>query len=453
MTKHLTIILTIIIASFTTLCHADVPTGSWRGELDLGRMKLPLVVNLSKDGGGNVSCTLDSPSQGVKGLATTVELCTADSISLTCSAIGASYQGRVEGDAIKGVFSQRGHSFPLDLAPEAAMEERRPQTPRGPFPYTVVDTTFTTPDGAVMSATLSMPAATGKKKVPAVVMVTGSGAQNRDEELFDHKPFAVIADYLARHGIASLRYDDRGFGKSTGDLASATTFTFKDDAASGIRFLKSLDGIGKVGVLGHSEGGTIAFMLGASRLPDFIVSLAGAAVPAKEILLDQNGHALEMLGLSGDDKENHLRLISLMFDAAAEQAREGVSRPIDIDSLVAQSGITANPQIVASMKMNDRARTPWFNTFVALNPMEFLKKTKCPVLAINGDKDTQVNGPANLGVIEKTIPKAEIHLMPGLNHLMQHADTGEMSEYSQISETISPEVLEIIADFINKKAR
>lgn len=229
--------------------------GAWRGELDLGRTKLPLVLRFSESEAGETRCTLDSPSQGARGIEMAVELCTADSVALSCEALRARFTGRVMGCLIRGRFEQQGAKLPLNLVPEIVIGERRPQTPKPPYPFSVVDTVFTAADGAVMSATLCMPAEAEGTAVPAVVMVTGSGPQNRDEELMDHRPFAVIADYLARRGIASLRYDDRGTGSSTGDFASATTYTFKDDAVSGIKFLRGVEGIGRVGVLGHSEGG------------------------------------------------------------------------------------------------------------------------------------------------------------------------------------------------------
>lgn len=421
--------------------------GSWKGELTLGATKLPIVFNFSESGDGSTQCTLDSPAQGAKGIPATVAYCTSDSISLTCNAIGASYSGRIMHDAIKGSFSQRGYSFPLDLLPEAPIEERRPQTPRPPFPYEVIDTAFVAPDGAVMSATLTMPERLSGNKVPAVLMVSGSGPQNRDEELMDHRPFAVIADYLARNGIASLRYDDRGTGQSTGNFLTATTYTLKDDAKSGIAFLRTIDRIGKTGVLGHSEGGTIAFMLGAENVPDFMISLAGMAISGKETLLRQNGRRLDQVAIGDDDKESILTLIGRVFDTMHEQNLKGESTAIDIDSIVKESGLTVNPLIASSLKMTQQQRSPWIDAFIGLNPRTYLKEVKRPLLAINGDKDTQVY-PDNLSVIQELVPQAQIKLMPGLNHLMQHAVTGDAGEYGDIRETISPEVLESIAQFI-----
>ncbi|MCD8235392.1 MAG: alpha/beta hydrolase [Prevotellaceae bacterium] len=442
--KHLITLLTVILLS---VGQAYGLTGSWCGELAIGQAKLRLVFHFSETADRTTQCTLDSPSQGVKGLPTTVTFCTADSISLTCSTIGASYHGRITNLSIQGTFQQHGYSFPLNLSPEVPLEERRPQTPKPPFPYSTIDTVFAAPDGALMSATLTIPDNVPNKKTAAVVMVTGSGPQNRDEELFDHRPFAVIADHLARHGIASLRYDGRGTGKSAGNFLTATTDTLKGDAMSGITFLRSIASIAEVGVLGHSEGGTIAFMLGAEDAPDFIVSLAGLAISGREGLMKQNSHLLDRSRLTDTDKENGLKLIGLVFDTMIEQRRMGVSSSIDIDSIVRASGLTIAPQIVSSLKMTQKIRTPWFDALLSLNPREYLKNVKCPVLAINGEKDTQVEAD-NLAVIQELVPQAQTRLMPELNHLMQHSVSGEADEYDKIQETISPEVLDIIVQFI-----
>ncbi len=437
----------LLAALMLTASDAIALRGSWRGELDLGQMKVPLVFNFSESVSGETSCTLDSPSQGAKGIATEVVRCDADSISLTCNVIGASYTGRISAGAIKGRFQQRGYEFPLDLTPDVALEDRRPQTPRPPFPYSVVDTTFVAPDGAVMSATLTLPQTTDSRKFPAVVMVTGSGPQNRDEEYCDHKPFAVIADILARNGIASLRYDDRGTGKSTGDYLTATTHTIKDDAVSGIDFLRSIPGIGKVGVLGHSEGGTVAFMVGAEKKADFIVSLAGMAISGKETIMRQNSHSLDKMTLSDTEKANSLKLIELVFDIITSQVKSGTAAPTDVYKLAAENCLQVPDQILQSLKMTQSTRAPWIDAFLVLNPREYIDKVRCPVLAINGEKDTQVY-PDNLTVIKKHAPQAKTMLMPRLNHLMQHAVTGEVSEYDEIRETISPEVLDAIVNFI-----
>lgn len=422
-------------------------TGRWRGDLAVGGRKLPLVFVFTESADGSTGCSLDSPSQGAKDIPAEVTLCTADSIALTCKAIGATFSGRIADGEIAGRFAQSGFSFPLLLSREQPIEERRPQTPREPFPYTVTDTAFVSADGTRLCGTITMPSVERGRKVPAVVMISGSGPQNRDEEIFEHRPFAVIADYLARNGIASLRYDDRGTALSGGDFKSSTTYIFRDDARSAITFMRGIEGVGPTGALGHSEGGTIAFMLGAESTPDFIVALAGMAVPARETLLAQNRRALDRMPLDSVTKANTMALIGILFDSIAAQCRRGERHTIDIDSIARSSGLAVPAMIANSLKATERARTPWFDTCLTLDPAEYLDKVTCPVLAINGDLDTQVEATSNIAAIKKHVKGADTRIMPGLNHLMQHAETGDSSEYGEIAETISPEVLELILGF------
>lgn len=436
------------LASMTVVAAvAQVPEGAWRGDLVVGSASLPLVFNFAKAEDGKTTCTMDSPAQGARGLYIDVMHCSADSVALICRQIQATYSGHVSSGRIDGTFGQAGRFFPLVLTPEAAIEERRPQTPKAPYPYFVKDTTFTAPDGAVMAATLTLPATPSSARVPAVVMVTGSGPQNRDEELFEHKPFAVIADMLARNGIASLRYDDRGTGKSTGDFSKAVTATFRDDAAAGVDFLRGIPMIGKVGVLGHSEGGTIAFMLGAQGKVDFAVSLAGMAVSGKETMLRQNAAALERSGITGTSADNNLKLISLVFDKIAEQNKQSKAEQLIVSDIARDLGVATDPGVVLSLQTMQRQRTPWLDAFIGLDGRDYLPDVKCPLLAIGGDKDCQV-APDNLDVVRSLVPQARVLLMPGLNHLLQHAVTGRADEYATIRETISPDVLTAIADFI-----
>lgn len=444
-----------LMAAVAVLFCADALAlnGAWRGELAVGEMKIPLVFNFAENGAGETSCTMDSPSQGAKGIPVTVVLCTSDSISLECNSIGVKFNGNISDDTIVGKFVQHGFTFPMTLKPDAPLQERRPQTPQPPYPYIVKDTVFMAPDGVELSGTLSIPIVEKNQVVPAVVMVTGSGPQNRDEEMLDHKPFAVIADYLARNGVASFRYDDRGTGKSKGDFVKSTTYTFKDDAKSGIEFMRNFPGIGKTGVLGHSEGGTIAFMLGAENVPDFIISLAGLAVSGKDGLVAQNARTLEKSGIAGRDKENSLALISCLFDEMAAQGKAGISTPIDPDSLAKAHGIEVPQEVLSTLKSTQKIRSSWFDILLVIDPEEDIASIKCPLLAINGDKDTQVEAEPNLTVIKKNCPEAEIRMMPSLNHLMQHAQTGDMTEYNEIRETISPEVLEIILEFIKNQKK
>ncbi len=266
------------------------------GKLNLGSQSLTIVLHVNCDAQGKAECTLDSPDQGAKGIAVETDYCSSDSISVSLASLALSFQGKLKGDEIVGTFSQ-GQSFPLVLR-RGEEKLNRPQNPVAPYPYKTEEVTFkNVADGATLVGTLSYPIGYKKGKTPVVLMVTGSGQENRDEEIFDHKPFLVIADYLARHGVATLRYDDRGFGKSTGgDVAHATTLDFMRDAASGVDFLRASKQFGKVGILGHSEGGSIAFMLGAKGKVDFVISMAGVGVKGDTALTAQTNKILELTG-------------------------------------------------------------------------------------------------------------------------------------------------------------
>lgn len=264
MRKHLALIAVLLTAVF----GAHAQTGTWSGKIEVQGMKLPLVFHLNEE-----NPTMDSPDQGARGIPIAVERDATGKITIKISSIGATYEGQWTSGEIVGTFRQWGTSLPLTLVP-GEEKVNRPQTPKAPFPYTTEEVSFTN-GNAVLRGTLVLPAG-HTKKTPVLIMVTGSGLQNRDEEIFEHKPFAVIADALARAGIATLRYDDRGFGESTGDIINCTTEDLKNDALSGIRLLR--ERFDKVGVIGHSEGGTIALLLAAEGKADFIVSLAGNVV-------------------------------------------------------------------------------------------------------------------------------------------------------------------------------
>ena len=417
----------------------------------MGPAKVPLVFNFNEDTNGKTTATMDSPQQNVKNIPLEVLFCSNDSISLSCKMINATYRGKVTATKIDGTYVQNGFSLPLVLSPEKDLSERRPQTPVPPFPYAIKDTVFYSADGTQLAGTLTIPESYRDRKCPIVVMVTGSGPQNRDEEIFEHRPFAVIADYLARNGVASFRYDDRGIASSKGNFNEATIDTFKADLSGALKLAKGLSGFGKTGVLGHSEGGTLAFLIAAEGKPDFIVSLAGMAVPAKETIMEQNIHSLDNLGIKDEQREASIILIESAFDKIIEQYRRGEMSPIDVDLICKEKSLDVPPMVLASVKRNSQNSNGYFNSLISLDPIPALKKIKCPVLAINGTKDTQVNAETNLKSIRNNVKKAEIHSMDDLNHLLQHAMTGEMSEYGEINETISPEVLNIITDFIKRQ--
>lgn len=442
----------IIIISLT-LCawvSADAITGRWRGDLKMGFTKLPLVFDFTKSE-GEKKATMDSPNQNINDIPLEICVSSSDSISLTCNMINATFTGKLKNGVIKGTYTQNGYKLPLTLKPEKDISERRPQTPKAPYPYISKDTVFTSTDGTELVGTVVIPTNGKSKNIPMVVMLTGSGPQNRDEELFEHRPFAVIADFLARNGIASFRFDDRGTASSKGDFSAATIQTFAEDAKSAYRFVKSMPEFGKAGLLGHSEGGTIAVMIANEVKPDFIVSLAGMVVSAKETMLAQNIHSLDKSGITGKQREDSEKFIALLFDTIIEQHNSGKTAAIDVEKMCRDNSFDVPPIVLESIKRSNAVRNGYFDSLITLDPTGYLKKIKCPVLAINGTKDTQVNAEANLGAFNKYVKKVEIKNMDGLNHLMQHARTGDVSEYGEITETLSPEVLDLISNFILKQ--
>lgn len=390
--------------------------GTWTGKLNVGTTSLTLVFHFEQTD-DHVVCTMDSPDQGAKGIGVYKNYLSEDSVSLSVITLGVNYRAKLKDGQLDGTFVQNGLRLPLVLK-KGELERRRPQMPAAPYPYQTEDITFVNQaDNATLSGTLTYPVGyeTMKKKdVPVVIMVSGSGLQNRDEELFDHKPFLVLADHLARHGIASLRYDDRAFGKSEGGdriHKDATTLDYKRDAEAGIQYLRSLKKFGKVGVIGHSEGGNIAFMLGADKKVDFVVSMAGVGVKVDTALTAQANKILELQG-----QPTRLNV---------EQYRQNVQA----------------------------LHSPWMDWFIDYDPTADIAAVKCPVMAINGDKDCQVISTLNLPSIRQLLQKNKHHLIkeyPSLNHLFQHCQTGLPTEYGNIEETISPEVLTDITKWIKR---
>lgn len=425
MRKILMILALMAVAAVTLKAQ----TGAWTGKLKVSGVELALIFNI-----GEESATLDVPDQGAKDIPVEVSRDAVGGITLNVPAINASFKGLWAGKVIAGTFTQHGMSFPMTLTPGAPVV-RRPQTPVGPFPYTTEEVSFSNGD-AVLKGTLTLPD-NCDRKTPVLIMVTGSGLQNRDEELFSHKPFAVIADAFARAGIATLRYDDRGFGESTGDVVLCTTEDLKNDALTGVKLLR--DRFERVGVIGHSEGGTIALMLAGERQVDFAVSLAGMIVSGAETLLAQNRRAFESAGLPESEVEAFARLLSDTFTAIRTRAPLPSADDYDITDALRKNYAAALPSF----------RTPYMEFFLGLDLSASLSGITCPVMALNGTKDTQVQCDRNIAVLKAGLPsnsRSVIRAEDGLNHLFQHCVTGEVSEYKSIEETFSPEVLsEMIA--------
>lgn len=400
-------------------------TGTWSGELDVQGTRLPIVFHLDEE-----NPTVDSPAQGARGIPVEVIRTSSGGVTIKVPSIGATYEGLWMIKRIVGTFRQMGASLPLTLTPG---EEKlnRPQTPKGPFPYAQEEVSFSNGD-AVLRGTLTLPEGY-TRNTPVLIMVTGSGLQNRDEELFEHKPFAVIADALARSGIATLRYDDRGFGESTGDIVNCTTEDLKNDALAGIRLLR--ERFDKVGVIGHSEGGTIALMLAAEAKADFVVSLAGMVVSGKETLLWQNRVALTATGVPAETVDVYCKALSEVFDACMAGEPLPSVGGYGLTAALAQNLAAVSAQL----------QTPYLKYFIALDVRPLLGRISCPVLAFNGTKDMQVEPWSNLGALRDGLPdnaRKQVEAIEGVNHLFQHCQTGMVDEYREIEETIAPEVLD-----------
>ena len=424
----------IITTAFIALASlaANAQEGAWNGELNVMGTKLPLVFTFSTEG-----CTMDSPSQGAKGIPAEKTIKDDGTIKITVAMIGATFEGKMDNNEIKGTFIQNGFPIPLTLKPGKPVVKKT-QTPVAPFPYKEESISFTNA-GYTFNGTLTLPQ-NCSKTTPVVLMVTGSGQQNRDEELFDHKPFAVIADAMARQGIASLRYDDRGWGDKSLDFSQFTTADFLQDAASALPLLRKR--FNKVGVLGHSEGGTIAMMLASEGKADFIVSLAGMAISGKETLVMQNRQAMSALGLPKDVVDSYCTTISNILDEIAKGKK---TSEISID------GVPDNLKPILKREL-EQTSSPYIRHFITLDAGKQLSNIKCPVLALNGTKDTQVDCTANTTQLEKCLTncKHTIKKIDGANHLFQHCTTGSIVEYQQIEETIAPDVLETITKWINE---
>lgn len=419
--------------------------GTWSGELKVSsQMSLKLVLHINDDN----TVAMDSPDQGAYGIPGETVYLSADSINMKIPRLMMSYSGHLVDNRIEGIFKQGGMSLPLSLIHQKA---NRPQTPKPPFPYTTEDVTVNNTTDVSLAGTLTMPENAGNQP-PVVVLVTGSGMQNRDEEIFGHKPFAVIADYLARNGIASLRYDDRGGFESAGSRDHATTGDYASDAQAVIDYIKSTGRFGKVGLIGHSEGGMIAYMLGAKgRNLDFIISIAGPAVKGTKTSGFQN----KVLALTQGVPEAEAEQFGVAVEKAFEyKLQNGALSAPSEDVLLSVYPQSEENEITRALSQSlsnilcDASHNDWIDFYFRYDPADDMTNIKIPAFLIYGEKDSQVPPTLNVPTATATLPHAQIKVYPSLNHMMQHATTGQVNEYQSIEETISPDVLEDIAGFI-----
>jgi pimeloyl-ACP methyl ester carboxylesterase len=454
------------------LFAADSPyapiMGTWTGNLAVMGQQVRLAVNLSIADDGSLKATLDSPDQGVSGIP--VDACTFEGgvLKLDLKSIGgnAAYEGTLDtaADEFKGQWKQSGMTFELNLKRAAGpVKDNRPQEPKEPFPYKAEDVTYSNArsEGVTLAATLTIPE--GEGPFPAVVLITGSGAEDRNETLMGHKPFLVIADYLTRQGIAVLRADDRGVGGSTGDYQAATSEDFATDALAGVDYLLTRPEIDAkhIGLIGHSEGGIIG-PLAAVQSKDvaFVVLLAGPGVDGKAILFQQSKDILRAMGASEEQQkaqpEIQERIFNIVLTEKDPKVAEPKLRALMEEVAKKQPDAQKLPKEQLDSQINAQVmfvNSPWFRFFLTYDPAPTLSRLQIPVLAVNGSLDLQVNAAINLPAIEDALKDGgnkdfTIKEFPGLNHLFQHAKTGTLAEYSQIEETFSEEAMAFIADWI-----
>ncbi len=424
--------------------------GCWKGKLNLGWQQLDLSFVI-KHQEGAYSATLDVPAQGAFDVPVEGVAFDGDSIRLDMNALKALYVGIFRADTIDGVFTQMGMTFPLMLArSEKEVQQERPQDPKPPFSYHIEDVKFTNEREQVeLAGTLTVPK--GEGPFPAVVLVSGSGAQDRNEEVFNHRPFWVIADYLSRNGIVVLRYDDRGVGGSGGNPALATTFDLSYDAEAAFDFLGSrveVDG-SKIGILGHSEGGLINFMV-AARRPDvaFLISLAGPAVRGAEVLKAQQKAMRKAAGMP-----DSLNAANMKMEDSLYAVINSCSHPDEAAPLLKRMMTDAGMDVQEADRQAEVLLSPWMWYFLKYDPAIAIAKTTCPALLLNGSMDLQVLVSQNFTAYNSCIDKYRktnliLKEMPGLNHLFQHCQTGHPSEYYLIEETMAPEVLKTMSEFV-----
>ncbi|MFO7978691.1 MAG: alpha/beta hydrolase [Bacteroidales bacterium] len=440
-------------------------TGQWSGILKVQGVELTLVFNIHETEEG-LSASMDSPDQGAFGIQVTTITFRDSVLMMEVAPAGIQYEGIVRGEVIQGVFIQAGQEFPLNLShkPLEDQQTKRPQEPQPPYPYHSEEIIFHNQQAGInLSGTLTLPEKEGR--FPAVILISGSGPQNRDEEVFGHKPFLVLADHLTRKGIAVLRFDDRGVGQSEGDFAQATSYDFAEDVEHGLDFLLARNDIETehIGLLGHSEGGMIAPIVAAERPGDvgFIVLLAAPGVPGRELLLMQQQAIGQASGLPAEEMQKNRqineKLFQMLRDSENEaQLRQDITQYLEeafADTSSIPPGMSREQFI--SMQVQQLA-SPWMINFLAFDPATVLRKVEAPVLAINGSKDLQVPAQENLQAIEQALEQGgneDVTAMPleGLNHLFQESQSGLPNEYGTIKQTFSPIALEVISSWIVSK--
>ncbi len=437
--------------------------GTWNGVLKAPSQELPIVFHIVQQDEVYIS-TMDSPVQGAKGLATDSTSFENNELEIVMSELFVIYSGTFENDTVKGTFTQGGMAFPLNLVRGNYISKQKPQEPSKPYPYASEEISFKNSKAGniKLAGILTLPK--GIKDPPVVILISGSGPQNRNEELLGHQPFLVLSDHLTRNGIAVLRYDDRGVADSEGDFGLATTFDFATDVEAAVAYLKTREDVldvKKIGLIGHSEGGMIAPIVAArNENISFCVLLAGPGITGKDVLLTQTRKAYELAGVTENEIALSEKYSGKIYDVC--QSYKGEVSDKEITRLLnemknSSSGLLKNQLTGKNIQKQVKTiASPWMIEFIKFDPDLYLSKVKCPVLAMNGEKDFQVLPKINLAGIENSLKKAgnkdvTIMELKDLNHLFQTSKTGSFSEYATIEETFSPVALNIISDWVLKR--
>jgi uncharacterized protein len=436
--------------------------GLWQGALEANGLRLRLQLHVAHDQKGELIAALDSLDQFVSGLPAAKVSQKDNSFHFEIPSLESKYDGALDvtKSSITGEWSQSEIKQKLEFKrSDQPLELRRPQTPVKPYPYVEEQVTFSNAQADVsLSGTLTLPKGTGP--FAAAVLIAGSGPEDRDGTIANHKPFLVLSDYLTRKGIAVLRYDKRGIGQSTGSADMATTIDLAGDAQSAIAYLKTRKEIdpARIGLIGHSEGAMIAPTIAASspELP-WVVLLAAPATKGEDTLLNQSDLIARAGGLSDAQVLSSLNFDKQAYDLVlTEQDSNVVAQKLK--ALVKESGLDAALPPAALDAQLHMMTSPWFRYFLAYDPLPELKKTKCPVLALYGAKDLQVPPKINLPMVQKAFAdggnnQAEVKQLPDLNHLFQPAYTGSPTEYAAIDETFSPEALQMIGEWVTARTK
>ena len=433
--KQIFIFITLILVIYS---QNDNITGSWEGELSVSGTALRIIFHINEKN-NTLSSTMDSPDQGANGIPVEKTIFTGNKLLLELPRLSAKYNGYFQKDSIVGNWSQGSFSLKLVLKKEVT-KVNRPQVPKKPYSYNEEEVTFKNND-IIFSGTLTKP--TGNGKFHSVILISGSGQQDRNSSLFGHKPFLVISDFLTRNGYTVLRFDDRGIGKSTGTAVGATSKDFSNDVIAGITFLNSRDDILSVGLIGHSEGAMIAQMI-ASKMHDlsFIILLAGPGINGFDLILEQNYNIMNKMGLTRFKIEEEMTKKKTLFELIrSNKYDKSALKNFDINE-----------------KDFNKLNTKWFRFFLNYKPENYLPKVKSAIFALNGENDCQVISSSNLNAIKKILEESDhksykVTELKKLNHLFQTSETGLPNEYAKIEETFAPEALKIILEWMNKYHR